>query len=199
MTKTTPYIVKDFSSTIKINRQNQKWDTNEPKKEERIQLYQKCPTCILVPPIQNENKQDPKNYKFPICTKLQKSDNKCQMNCKGVLAANRRARLTKIYPKVVQLTSQLLNKYTCTKKAQTQKLKKEKLKDTDKEKQKLKKKELKEKEKLREKQKKLKEKELKEKEKLKEKQKKLKEKELKEKEKLREKQKKLKEKELKKK
>ena len=133
MTKTTPYTTKDFPSNIKINRQNQKWISNEPVKEERIKLYQKCPKCILVPPIQNEDKKDPKNYKFPVCTKLDNSQNKCQMNCKGVLAANRRARLTKIYPKVVQLTSQLLNKYTCTKKAEKQKEKQ--LKKTEKEKQ----------------------------------------------------------------
>lgn len=122
--KTTPYTIRDFSSQKLVTKKNQKWEENEPKKQERIQLYEKCPKCILVPPNKTENKTDPKNYKFPICTKLSKSDNKCQINCKGVVAANRRARLTKIYPEVEKLTKKLSDKYTCTKKAEKEKLKK---------------------------------------------------------------------------
>ena len=129
--KTTPFSVKDFPIRphLKKKKPNLKWDKDEPKKEQRIKLYTKCPSCILVPPTEKEDPLDYKNYKFPICTKLNKSKGKCEYNCTGILAANRRARLTKKYPKVVDLTSQLLNKWKCTKKAEKEYQKKRKTTD----------------------------------------------------------------------
>lgn len=119
--KTTPYTVKDFPKkpkSLKKPKKKVRWEMDEPKGVERINLYKKCPTCILVPPKSGDDLTDPSNYKFPVCTKLSKSRGQCQFNCTGVLAANRRARLTKKYPKVVALTSKLIEKWQCTKKAE---------------------------------------------------------------------------------
>jgi len=96
------------------------WEMDEPKRQERVQLFKKCKKCILVPPKPSQDKNDPKNYKFPICTKLENSNGKCEFNCKGVVAANRRARLTKKYPKIVELTRKLIDEWKCTKKSQQQ-------------------------------------------------------------------------------
>jgi len=117
-----PKKAKNLKKPVK----NVKWASSEPKKQQRIQLYKKCPTCILVPPKGKQDKTDPKNYKFPICTKLSKSNNKCQFNCTGLLAASRRARLTKKYPKVLALTTKLIKNWECTKKAQKSALQKKK-------------------------------------------------------------------------
>jgi hypothetical protein len=114
----TPYRkLKMIPKNLKKPVKNVRWVTDEPQKQQRIQLYKKCPTCILVPPKKGQDKMDSKNYKFPICTKLSKTNNKCQYNCTGLLAASRRARLTKKYPKVLSLTTKLLNNWECTKKA----------------------------------------------------------------------------------
>lgn len=119
--KTTPYRVKDFPKkprNLKKPKKTVRWAMDEPKREERIQMYQKCPKCILVPPKAGDDRSDVNNYKFPVCTKMGKTKGKCQFNCTGILAANRRARLTKMYPKVVALTSKLIEKWQCTKKAE---------------------------------------------------------------------------------
>lgn len=119
---TTPFKITQYKSNEKVKKPEKKvkWAVDEPKKQERIALYEKCPKCILVPPKTKKAAEDPKEYKFPICTKLSKSKDKCEINCTGVVAANRRARLTKKYPKVVQLTKELIEKYKCTKKAQAE-------------------------------------------------------------------------------
>jgi hypothetical protein len=120
----TPYSkLKNKPKNLKKSVKNVRWESDEPKKQQRIQLYKKCPTCILVPPKGKQSQTDPKNYKFPICTKLSKSNNQCQFNCTGLLAASRRARLTKKYPKVLSLTTKLLKNWECTKKAVLQKQK----------------------------------------------------------------------------
>jgi hypothetical protein len=106
--KTTPYTLQDFS---KVSKQKINWKMVEPKKQERIQLYKKNPKCILIPPTQKDDKKDSSNYKFPICPK-----NKTQPNCDAILAASRRARLAK-YPDVLKLTTDLIKKWQCTKKA----------------------------------------------------------------------------------
>lgn len=119
--KTTPYRVCDFPKkprNLKKPKKTVKWAMDEPTKEQRITMFRKCPKCILVPPKPGDDLSDASNYKFPVCTKLGKTKGKCQFNCSGMIAANRRARLTKMYPKVVDLTAKLLNKWQCTKKAE---------------------------------------------------------------------------------
>jgi hypothetical protein len=106
--KTTPYSIRDFSN---VSQEKINWKMVEPKKEERIQIYKKNPKCILIQPTKNDDKNDYKNYKFPICPK-----NKSQPNCDAILAASRRARLAK-YPDVLKLTTELIQKWKCTKKA----------------------------------------------------------------------------------
>ena len=128
MTTTAPYKQKDFPQkspkTLKrTTKKTVRWAMDEPKGQERVDMHKKCPTCILVPPGPGQDKSDPSNYKFPICTKLSKTDGKCQYNCKGILAANRRARLTKKYPKVEALTEVLIEQWQCTKKAVEEKKK----------------------------------------------------------------------------
>jgi len=123
--KTTPYSkLKSKPKNLKKSVKNVRWASDEPKNQQRIQLYNKCPTCMLISPNGKQSKTDPKNYKFPICTKLSKTNNHCQFNCTGLLAASRRARLTKKYPKVLSLTTKLLKNWECTKKAVLQKNKK---------------------------------------------------------------------------
>lgn len=124
---TTPYHVHDFPKkpkNLKKPTKKVRWAMDQPTRQERIDLYKKCPTCILVPPTSTQDKTDPMNYKFPICTKLDKTKGQCQFNCNGVVAANRRARLTKKYPKVVNLTKKLIAEWGCTKKAVEEKKKK---------------------------------------------------------------------------
>lgn len=113
---------KDFplkKTLVKKPVKSVRWQMDEPKGQQRIQLNKVCPKCVLIAPKKSapiQVKKDPKNYKFPVCTKLSKTQKpKCQLNCTGVLAANRRARLTKIYPNVQKLTGKLLQKFKCTK------------------------------------------------------------------------------------
>lgn len=123
--QSTPVIVKtklklkDFplkQTVLKKPIKGRKWEEDEPKGQERKTLFKVCPKCILVVPKNPKDKQDPKNYKFPICTKLSSPfTKKCEVNCTGLLAANRRARLTKVYPDVQKLTGKLLDKFKCTK------------------------------------------------------------------------------------
>lgn len=101
-------------TTIKKPIKGKKWAEDEPIGKQRIVLFKMCPKCILVPPKKTQDKTDPKNYKFPICTKPSTSKT-CELNCTGVLAANRRARLTKKYPDVEKLTGKLLDEFKCTK------------------------------------------------------------------------------------
>lgn len=110
----------DFSlqkTVVKKPVKGVKWERDEPKGQQRIQLHKVCPKCVLIAPKKSAPtpaKKDPTNYKFPVCSKLNKKST-CELNCTGVLAANRRARLTKIYPDVQKLTGQLLTKFKCTK------------------------------------------------------------------------------------
>lgn len=132
MTKTTTRVrVTDFplqTTPVKHPVKGVKWASEEPKGQARVEMHKVCPKCILVAPKSSEPaavKKDPKNYKFPVCTRKSPSSHKtpttssstCQLNCTGVLAANRRARLTGIYPDVQKLTSDLLQKFKCTKAA----------------------------------------------------------------------------------
>lgn len=77
------------------------WPTMEPSK--RVQLHDKCgDECFMRPKL---------NLKFPICRKP------CDVSASGVVAANRRARLTKVYPDVVRETERLIATLGLTKKA----------------------------------------------------------------------------------
>lgn len=118
----TPLKQKDFplkKTAVKKPVKSVRWQMDEPKGQQRIQLHKVCPKCVLIAPKKSaplQIKKNPKNYKFPVCTKLSKNTKpKCELNCTGVLAANRRARLTKIYPNVQKLTGKLLQKFKCTK------------------------------------------------------------------------------------
>lgn len=130
MKKNTRPTLKQFpkkpSNLKKPTKLKKTWESDKPTGSERIKLFGKCKKCILVPPKANADKKDPKNYKFPICTKLSKTKGKCQYNCPGIVAANRRARLTKKYPGIVKLTANLIKKWKCTKKAQMEDQKKKK-------------------------------------------------------------------------
>jgi hypothetical protein len=122
---------KDFpvgKTPVKKPVKGVKWADLEPKGQQRLQLNKVCPKCILIKPkstAPKSTKQDAKNYKFPICPKLKTnqitpkskavSNKQCTVSCTGLLAANRRARLTRIYPDVQKLTGKLLQKFKCTK------------------------------------------------------------------------------------
>lgn len=86
---------------------------------ERLELYKKCgapcfmkvstdPEAILADPSQN--------LKFPVC-RVPRTKRSCAVSAAGVLAANRRARLTKMYPEIVEETRQILQTLGLTKAA----------------------------------------------------------------------------------
>ncbi len=117
---TTSFKPKDFplkTTLVKKPVKGVKWEKDEPKGEQRIALHKVCPKCVLIAPKKKADAENPKNYKFPVCTKLSStaSQKKCELNCTGILAANRRARLTRMYPDVQKLTASLLQKFKCTK------------------------------------------------------------------------------------
>lgn len=90
-----------------------KWDHLTGK--DRMELYKKCGRECFMRPASDEKEIETnpqKALKFPICRK-----NNCTVSASGVLAANRRARLTRKYPDVVDQTARLIKELGLTKKA----------------------------------------------------------------------------------
>jgi len=93
-----------------------KWDHLDP--EDRLRLYKKCKKECFMRPSQSKKAiaQDPlANLKFPVCRPAS-----CTISAAGVLAANRRARMTKTYPDVVKETANLIATLGLTKKARAE-------------------------------------------------------------------------------
>lgn len=102
-------------------------DVNDKKKwprftpDERLALYRKCgQPCFAKPIKQNTDAilANPKKaLKFPICRVPSPKAKKCKISAAGLLAANRRAILTKKHPEVRKQTSKLIKKLGTTQKA----------------------------------------------------------------------------------
>ena len=99
---------------------NEKWTHLTP--DERVQIYRKCgkPCFMKASDNLDEILANPKKVlKFPIC-RVPKS-RICSISPSGLLAANRRARLTGgLYPDVLAQTEALIKEFGTTKKARSE-------------------------------------------------------------------------------
>jgi len=105
---------------IKVNYQDKApWTRLTP--EERLTIFRKCGKPCFAKPIHSGLSSilaDPKKtLKFPICRVPAPKTRKCSISAAGLLAANRRARLTKKYPEIVSGTAKLIKKLGTTQKA----------------------------------------------------------------------------------
>lgn len=91
----------------------QHWPRFTP--EDRLKVYRKCGQPCFAKKIDATSKEilaDPaKHLKFPVC---RPDTRKCAVSASGLLAASRRARLTKKYPDIAAQMSQLINKLGTT-------------------------------------------------------------------------------------
>lgn len=98
---------------------NKKWTRLTP--EERLTIYRKCGQPCFAKAIQETGKQilaNPKKaLKFPVCRVPSPKTKKCKLSAAGLLAARRRAILTKKYPEIQKQTNQLIHKLGSTQKA----------------------------------------------------------------------------------
>lgn len=100
---------------------NAPWPMFTP--EDRLQTFRKCGSVCFMRASDDLSAvlKDPKsNLKFPVCRPPAPRSRSCALSAAGLLAANRRARLTKKYPDVVQETSTLIKQLGTTKKARAQ-------------------------------------------------------------------------------
>lgn len=95
--------------TLKLDfKDNKPWPRYS--EEDRMKLYRRCgDKCFL---IVKGNAQEiianpKKTLKFPVC-RVPVRKEKCKLSPSGLLAANRRARLTKKYPELVEETKTLI-------------------------------------------------------------------------------------------
>ena len=89
---------------------------------ERLVLYGKCKdNCFMRPTSDKEEmiSNPKKTLKFPIC-RVPRSSRQCAISASGLLAANRRARLTKKWDDVVEETAILIKELGMTKKARSE-------------------------------------------------------------------------------
>lgn len=81
--------------------------------DDRLKVYRKCGQPCFAKPIEESVEtilEDPNVLKFPVCRPARR----CKVSAKGLLAASRRARLTKKYPEIAKTTSQLIAKLGTT-------------------------------------------------------------------------------------
>ena len=92
-----------------------KWPRFTP--EDRLTLYRKCGQPCFAKPIKQTGAEilaNPKVLKFPVCRVPAPKTKKCKVSAAGLLAANRRARLTKKHPVVLKETSKIIKKLGTT-------------------------------------------------------------------------------------
>lgn len=93
--------------------------------DQRIKIFRKCGSACFMRPSNdlNEIMKDPKkNLMFPICRPPAPRTRTCAVSASGLLAASRRARLTKKHPDVVAETQELIKQFGTTDKARKQKV-----------------------------------------------------------------------------
>lgn len=84
--------------------------------EDRVKLYRRCgEKCFMKKEgtAQDIIANPKKALKFPVC-RVPVRREKCKLSAAGLLAANRRARLTKQYPEIVQETRKLIDQLGAT-------------------------------------------------------------------------------------
>lgn len=85
--------------------------------DDRIKIYRKCGQKCFAKPIKASGEEilaNPKILKFPICRVPPPRTRKCKISASGLLAASRRARLTKKYPDIVEATTKIIQKMGAT-------------------------------------------------------------------------------------
>jgi hypothetical protein len=106
---------------LKVDRQDRlEWPRFSD--EDRLKLYRRCgDKCfMLATGTPQEILANPKKtLKFPVCRVPPKKD-KCKLSASGLLACNRRARLTKKYPQLVKETSKMIQELGITAKSRKQ-------------------------------------------------------------------------------
>lgn len=111
---------------------NRKWPRFTP--DDRLTVYRKCGQPCFAKPIKQTGQEilaNPKVLKFPVCRVPKPKTKKCKVSATGLLAANRRARLTKKHPQVLKETTQIIKKIGTTKKARKEmKIKKARVNET---------------------------------------------------------------------
>lgn len=88
------------------------WSKFSP--DDRLKVYRKCGEACFAKPIRASTQQiqaNPTLLKFPIC---RPNARVCKISPSGLLASNRRARLTKKYPGIVRSTTKLIKTYGTT-------------------------------------------------------------------------------------
>lgn len=94
----------------------QHWPRFTP--EDRLKIYRKCGQPCFAKRIEAKTDEilaDPqKTLKFPVCRVPAPKSRKCAVSASGLLAASRRARLTKKYPDIAAQLSQLIDKFGTT-------------------------------------------------------------------------------------
>lgn len=106
--------VKNKQVTLDIA-DKQKWPRFSP--DDRIKVFRKCGKSCFAKPITESTEeilQDPTLLKFPVCRIPAPRTRKCKVSASGLLAASRRARLTKKYPEIAQATSTLIKEFGAT-------------------------------------------------------------------------------------
>lgn len=87
--------------------------------EERLRIYRKCGSKCFMRPSEDANlifANPKKHLMFPICRPPAPRARKCSISAAGLIAANRRARLSK-FPDVIEETKVLIDQLGTTKKA----------------------------------------------------------------------------------
>lgn len=102
-------------------------DLNDKKKwpkftlEDRLKVFRKCGQPCFAKAIRESGEQilaDPKKaLKFPVCRVPSPKTKKCTVSASGLLAARRRAILTKKYPEIQKQTAKIITKLGTTNKA----------------------------------------------------------------------------------
>jgi hypothetical protein len=85
--------------------------------EDRLTLWRKCGLpCFAKKPNASPSEilADPKVLKFPVCRVPPPKARKCAVSASGLLAASRRARLTKKHPDVVLSATELIARFGTT-------------------------------------------------------------------------------------
>lgn len=85
--------------------------------DDRLKVYRKCGKACFAKPITQSAEEilsNPKMLAFPVCRVPPPKTRKCKVSASGLLAASRRARLTKKYPEILSETTELIRKLGTT-------------------------------------------------------------------------------------
>jgi hypothetical protein len=95
---------------LKVDRNDkEKW--TELDASDRLSIYRRCGADCFMKPSEDKDEilaNPTKALKFPVC-RVPRSKKACALSASGLLAANRRARLSRQHPDVVEATRELID------------------------------------------------------------------------------------------